>query len=354
MAVATLGEGAAPESLKRAGAVVAVSALILCVTLPHLPEFWTFSADATGSPAAPLCTIAIMFAIVVAAWSQFGAELHPITCRARGVEKPDGYSFHILGLSGPMLASLALTVGGYSLQMIGTPLELAHALLPFVLWHVDTRILRWANPHVEWSDEAVRLAPNYLAEYEPLWMAPLACVGVLAFEVYVQELIAGPLTLAGWPLLLSAGLIALSAGLVNHALANGLMNGVLCAEFYWTVSLMFSLSNSVLPVGLYHHLMYSMPLFMRAFDAAHEAAPSPMAHALLMHGTLGVWHLAIFSLLRLAGMPHALGVLPALPAGSLSGLPTTPSAGFGLACVGLFSLLIYLNLGTLIRKLLAA
>ncbi len=282
------------------------------------------------------------------------AELHPITCRARGVEKPDAYSFHILGLSGPMLASLALAFGAYALQVAGTPLELAHAvLLPLALWHVDTRMLRWINPHVEWSDAAVSLVPNYLAEYEPLWLGPLFGVGVLVFEVYVQQLLAGPLTLAGWPMLLSAGVIALSAGLVNHTLANGLMNGIMCMEFYWTVSLMFDLSQSVLPVGLYHHLMYSMPLFMRPFDAAHESAPSPVAHALLTHGTLAAWHLALFSSLRLAGVPRAMAVLPALPSGGLTWLPATPSAAFGFVGIALFSLLVYLNLGSLFRKLLA-
>ena len=50
------------------------------------------------------------------------------------------------------------------------------------------------------------------------------------------------------------------------------LNGILCAEFYWTVSLMFALSNSVLPVGLYHHLMFSMPTFVTSYDEAIEAA----------------------------------------------------------------------------------
>ena len=50
------------------------------------------------------------------------------------------------------------------------------------------------------------------------------------------QALAAQLTLGGWPLLASAGLIAANAGLINHALANGLLNGVLCAEFYWTVS----------------------------------------------------------------------------------------------------------------------
>ena len=104
------------------------------------------------------------------------------------------------------------------------------------------------------------------------------------------QALAAQLTLGGWPLLASAGLIAANAGLINHALANGLLNGVLCAEFYWTVSLMFAVSNSVLPVGIYHHLMYSMPLFVKRYDEAVQGAPSPAAHATLLHGTLAIWH----------------------------------------------------------------
>ena len=47
---------------------------------------------------------------------------------------------------------------------------------------------------------------------------------------------------------------------------------LLCAEFYWTVSLMFGLSNSVLPVGIYHHLMYSMPTFVTRYQLAVDEA----------------------------------------------------------------------------------
>ena len=92
--------------------------------------------------------------------------------------------------------------------------------------------------------------PNYQAEYGSLVSAAIALLGVFTFEVYVQQLLAAPLTQAGWPLCASAALIALNAGLLNHALANGLLNGILCMEFYWTVSLMFALSGSVLPVGM--------------------------------------------------------------------------------------------------------
>ena len=74
------------------------------------------------------------------------------------------------------------------------------------------------------------------------------------FETYVQQLVVSPLSQAGWPLIASATLIALTAGFLNHHLANGFVNGVACADFYWSVSLMFSLSNSVLPVTIYHTL----------------------------------------------------------------------------------------------------
>ena len=154
----------------------------------------------------------------------------------------------------------------------------------------------------------------------------------------MPQCVAGPLTLAGWPLLCSAGLVALSAGLVNHALANGLLNGILCAEFYWTVSLMFALSNSVLPVGLYHHLMYSMPTFVTSYDEAIEAAPSPVAQAALLHGALMTWHLAAFALVARLGTPVALPLQPPLP--DWPTVPATPSAYFGLGCVALFAALI--------------
>ena len=86
----------------------------------------------------------------------------------------------------------------------------------------------------------------------------------------MQQMLAAPLTVAGWPLLASVSLIALNAGLLNHKLANGLVNGIVCMEFYWTVSLMFGVSNSVLPVGIYHHLMYSMPKFVNSYDQGIE------------------------------------------------------------------------------------
>ena len=89
-------------------------------------------------------------------------------------------------------------------------------------------------PHVDWTDEATSLPANYGAEHDAALGAFAAWLGVCWFEVYVQQLLASPLTLAGWPLLASAALIAANAGFINHRLANGLVNGIQCTEFYWT------------------------------------------------------------------------------------------------------------------------
>ena len=194
--------------------------------------------------------MAAMAALVAGGRVSFGTEMHPITAKARNLEPPPGLSFQVLGLGGALVASAALETGWTPLQIAASPLELSHCALPFVLWQIDTRLLKWLNPHVEWSTDATSLVPNYQAEYGSLVSAAIALLGVFTFEVYVQQLLAAPLTQAGWPLCASAALIALNAGLLNHALANGLLNGILCMEFYWTVSLMFALSDSVLPVGM--------------------------------------------------------------------------------------------------------
>ena len=89
------------------------------------------------------------------------------------------------------------------------------------------RLLRFLNPQISWPENATALQPNYRAEYNDSAVAAgLALFGVMMFEVYVQQALAAQFTLAGWPLLASAGLIALNAGLINHALANGLLNGL--------------------------------------------------------------------------------------------------------------------------------
>ena len=313
------------------------SALCLAACLPQLPDFIDYSTEAMLPPTQPLVTMLALSALTAVVWTAFGTEMHPITAKARGAEPPPGVTFQALGLSGPLLASLALAIGWHSAPVVGNAIELAHCALPFVIWQVDVRLLRWLNPHVEWAADATSLTANYRAEHTAPLNAALALLGVCMFEVYVQQLLASGLTLSGWPLLWSAALIAGSAGLVNHALANGILNGILCAEFYWTVSLMFALSNSALPVGIYHHLMYSMPTFVRDYDAAIESAPSPVAHTALLHGTLALWHIAIFAALAALQVPTARALTPAVSDfGKLSLLPQTADAAFGLACAALF------------------
>ena len=228
------------------GSSLAASAFASASTNTY--ALWNF--DGASMAVAPLVTMAAMAALVAGGRVSFGTEMHPITAKARNLEPPPGLSFQVLGLGGALVASAALETGWTPLQIAASPLELSHCALPFVLWQIDTRLLKWLNPHVEWSTDATSLVPNYQAEYGSLVSAAIALLGVFTFEVYVQQLLAAPLTQAGWPLCASAALIALNAGLLNHALANGLLNGILCMEFYWTVSLMFALSDSVLPVGM--------------------------------------------------------------------------------------------------------
>jgi len=321
-----------PESASRAALPIGGSAVALALALPQTPEYWNIGS--ATMPMVPITTMGVMFAIVMLAWTAFGTEMHPITAKARGVEPPPGNTFQVLGLTGPIFASAALAFGMHALPVAGTSIEAMHCLLPFALWYVDVALLKWLNPHVEWPEEATSLSANYKAEHATPVSAALQLLGVFMFEVYVQQMLGAGLSLSGWPLLGVAGLIATSAGVVNHALANGLLNGILCGEFYWTVSLMFGLSNSALPVGIYHHLMYSMPNFVAAYDEAVDTAPSPVAHALLLHGTLGVWHAALFAFVSTLGMPTAMELQPAL--GFPNPLPDSPVEGFGLACLVLF------------------
>ena len=252
------------EGELRAAAVTGVSGLSLVATLTSQPDFWQLPDNMLANPV-PIATLVAMGALVAAAWSAFGTDLHPITAKARDIEPPPALTFQVLGLSGVLVSSAAIAFGWYPLPVAGNGIELAHCILPFALWQTDTLLLRWMMPHVEFTPDATSLAANYRAEHDSALNAALACLGVVWFEVYVQQMLAAPLTDAGWPLLASASLIALNAGLLNHRLANGLVNGVVCMEFYWTVSLMFGLSNSVLPVGIYHHLMYSMPRFVNSY-----------------------------------------------------------------------------------------
>ncbi len=77
LSIPSLAKGAEPASVRRALAVLVVSAVALIVTLPHLPEYWRFREDASALPAAPLGTMLAMFLIVLAAWSQFGVRGAP-------------------------------------------------------------------------------------------------------------------------------------------------------------------------------------------------------------------------------------------------------------------------------------
>ena len=68
-----------------------------------------------------------------------------------------------------------------------------------------------------------------------------------------------------------------------------------------------------------------------------RTAPSPAAHALMLHGVLAAWHLALFSALASSGLvPIALPPLPPLPPGDLGLLPRSAGAAVGLVAVALF------------------
>jgi hypothetical protein len=148
--------------------------------------------------------------------------MHPITAKARGLTPPPGYSFQVLGLSAVVLSSASVAFAWCPLPWAVTApsgsvtLELAHCVLPVALWQADAWLLRYLNPHVRWPSDSTSLFANYKAEHRTSVVgAALALLGVVWFEVYVQQMLAAPLTLAGWPLLASAAVIALNAGLVR-------------------------------------------------------------------------------------------------------------------------------------------
>jgi hypothetical protein len=227
-ALSAAQETATPEKLRlgtvRAAGVSLGSLAVLALLLPGAPDFWQPAEGATLLPPAPLLTLAGMLFLVVAGWSAFGTEMHPITAKARGLPPPAGYSFQILGLSAVVLSSASVALSWYPLPFAAASpggsllLELAHCALPVALWQADAWLLRYLNPHVEWTPGSTSLSANYRAEHaaSPVGAA-LALLGVAWFEVYVQQMLAAPLTLAGWPLLASAGAIALNAGLVRAA-----------------------------------------------------------------------------------------------------------------------------------------
>jgi len=330
--------------IQRATAVVIATVVYLAVLLQALPQYWKPADDTVWLPAAPLLTLCGMSTLMVLAWCAFGTDLHPIVATARGVvPAPPAYSFHVLGMSAVLLASCAVAFGWSPLPLaLGSPdgsvaRELAHCSVALALWKLDALLMRWLAPTVDWPAGAVSLAVNYRAEHgaNPVGAA-LACLGVVWFEVYVQQLLASPFTLAGWPFLVSALLIGFSAGFVNHSLANGTLNGMECADFYWTVSLLFTLSGSALPVGIYHHLMYSMPLVMKCYDQALQSSPAPRLHALATHTALALANLSVIATLALL-LPPVMALRPALDAG-LGLVPSGAAAGFGLACFLLFVL----------------
>ncbi|KAL3905370.1 MAG: hypothetical protein SGPRY_010934, partial [Prymnesium sp.] len=80
-------------------------------------------------------------------------------------------------------------------------------------------------------------------------------------------------------------------------------------------------------VGIYHHLMYSMPTFVRTYDEAVQSAPNPALHALQLHLAIAAYHLAVFSSVALF-VPTAMELQPALSGGL--GLPSSGGAAFGL------------------------
>jgi len=139
-------EATTPEALRlggiRAAGVSAASAGILALALPNAPDYWRVVEDTDWLPAAPLLTLGGMFALVVAGWSAFGTEMHPITAKARGLEPPKGYAFQILGLSAVLLSAASVGLSWYPLPFAAAapggsvPLELAHCLFPVALWQV--------------------------------------------------------------------------------------------------------------------------------------------------------------------------------------------------------------------------
>ena len=209
---------------QRAAALCGGGAATLAASLPGAPDFWLPAAHAELLPAAPLLTLGAMFALVLAGWAAFGTEMHPITAKARGLPPPPGYAFHILGLSAVVLSAGSIALSWYPLPFAACSpggsiaLELVHCLVPIAIWQMDAWLIRFLNPHVEWEEGATSLPTNYMVEHgNSLIGAALALLGVIWFEVYVQQMLAAPLTLAGWPLLGSASLIALNAGLVHSS-----------------------------------------------------------------------------------------------------------------------------------------
>ena len=78
------------QTALRCAAVTSGSLLATSVTLPELSEFTSFANLDGGLSVRPLLTLLSMAALVVASWSTYGVDMHPITARARGLEPPPG------------------------------------------------------------------------------------------------------------------------------------------------------------------------------------------------------------------------------------------------------------------------
>ena len=113
-----------PQTARRAALVTGASGLLLALTLPNAPEYWSSAAvleselqyshlDSAGPWIRPLLTMLGMGALTVAGWKAFGADMHPITAKARGLEPAPALAFQVLGLGGAMLGAAALASGWY-------------------------------------------------------------------------------------------------------------------------------------------------------------------------------------------------------------------------------------------------
>lgn len=144
-----------PATARRAALVTGGSSLVLALTLPQVPEFWSSSAaldaagrtlESAGPSLRPLLTMLSMGGLTAAGWRAFGVDMHPITAKARGLVPPPAYAFQALGLGGAMLGAAAVATGWYPLPVAGSWVELAHCALPVALWQIDVRLLRFLNP----------------------------------------------------------------------------------------------------------------------------------------------------------------------------------------------------------------
>ena len=176
-----------PATVGRSSAVRAGSTALFAACVPGLPDWWSTASLDPGACSVPLLTMAASSALVAAGWSACGTDLHPITAKARGMTPPKSYTFQLLGLSAPLLASAAVALGWQPLpvtyqpqrhlrdtsataghlsataghlsaaaglplscrwstsravprQVAGSGVELAHAVLPFALWSIDVRL----------------------------------------------------------------------------------------------------------------------------------------------------------------------------------------------------------------------